>query len=328
MSQTIKLPNYSSNNLKEVTRIDADITAAATTFTVQNTQGLEVGNFVIVGTPGGETTEMITVKTVVSNTSIEALAALKFNHSRYDQVSVLNGNKLNIYRSANVNGLQPADSTYTLIDTIDIDTDQAYTNYNDTTGSSNYWYKYTFYNSTTTAETNLADSKSARGGGTGDYCSLDLIRNEAGFRNAKYITDEMIDVKRQAAQREIDGTLNGFYVVPFIAPINERIADICVRLAAGLLLTAQYGAINSISNASGKAKTDEARADLQKLVRKEEVLTNAAGVSQVGDGGTGGVSSWPNDNTASNDISTMAEGQDGGHVFRMSDNLGYYGRKF
>jgi hypothetical protein len=332
MSQTIKIPNYTStskpSNLTGTTRLDADAAAAASTITVQNTQGFTAADFIIIGTPGSDTTEMLTIQTITPSTTITPTTALKLPHSKYSYVYGLVGNQIKVYRAPNVNNDQPADSAFTVLATVSIQDDQAYTTYIDSVGSSAYWYKYTYYNATSLFETNLADSTATRGGDAGNYCSLDSIRLESGFRNAQYITDDMIDAKRKAAQDEINGTLNGFYITPFVAPINAFISDITVRLAAGLLLTEQYNVVNKTNNINGLAKIKSARDDLNKINLKEIVLTDANGVSFALDGSTGGASSWPNETTAATDISQMSDGQDGGHVFSMADLLGYFGRKY
>src|SRR5205085_9399943 len=100
------------------------------------------------------------------------------------------------------------------------------------------------------------------------YCSLNEIRSESGFTYASYITDPMIDEKRQAAQSEINSTLSSYYTVPFTPPISPLLSDICKRLAAGLLLQEKYSHVNN-PDVNGTNKLTEARADLQKLIHPE-----------------------------------------------------------
>lgn len=339
MAQTIDIPNFSTNNLIQQTRLAADVASGVPTIAVQNNAGFANSDFVIIGTPGSDSTEMLTILSKSAASGITFTANLSLKHSLYDFVNSLFGDKIIVYRAANSTGLQPADTDFAVLDTISIQPDQAYTRYTDADGSSSYWYKFTYKNSASLSETNLADSKAVRGGGAGDYCSIAAIREEAGFKTANFITDEMIDVKRQAAQDEINGTLHGFYVVPFQVPVNQFITDICRRLAAGLLLLEQYGEINNTETSSGKSKRDGARADLAALAEKQKVLTDQTGQSLALPGATGGISGWPNSTTDA----TARSGGGAPRLFRMGDIQGqpastdsdgntagnaYYGRKW
>lgn len=320
MIQTIKVPNFKSNNLVSETRLDADALVNATTFTLQNTAGFTTGDYIILGTPGAETAEILIVATVPTSTSLTTTAGSKLAHSKYDYIHSLFGNQVKIYRAPNVDGTQPADGTYVLLGTSTIQADSGMTAYNDAGGSDSYWYKYTYYNSTTATETNLADSASSRGGGSGDYCTIDAIRNAAGFRNAPYVTDDMIDAKRQAAQSEINASLNDKYTVPFTAPINPWIAEICTELAAGLLLVDQYSATNTSNTADGMKRIAEARANIEQLALGNKILTGSTGTPTTT---VETPKSWPNETTAT------ASSDDGGapRIFRMSDIQGYTDRR-
>lgn len=333
MSQTLNINNFGPTNLVQQTRLSAVTPASSATLGVLNNAGISANDFIAVGTLGSDTTELLTVQSITGENTITPTAHSTLDHAAYDYVNKLFGNKIKVYRAPNVNGLQPDDTDFASIATIDIQIDRAYTQYTDATGDNTFWYKFTYFNSTLSSETNLADSKSVRGGSTGDYCSIYDIREEAGFKNAPYVTDPMIDAKRQAAQDEINGTLHGFYTVPFTAPINPFISDICRRLAAGLLLIEQYSAISATSTANGTAKVTAARADLQALAMKEKVLVDTTGASMAQPGSTGGVSSWPDATTDATSGGTvvptvLGEGQDGGHVFRRRDMLGYTTRKY
>jgi hypothetical protein len=229
------------------------------------------------------------------------------------------GTQVKIYRAPNdptVN-LQPADTAFAPLTTISIAYNSSLSKYSDATGSNAYWYKFTYYDPDTSTETDLADSKSVRGGGSGNYTTLDAIRQEAGFIGAPFISDVTIAEKRAAAEDEINGTLHEIYPVPFAAPVNAFIASIATRLAAGLLLLEEYPEATAASGVSGQAKVDDARLDLDRLILKEVVLTDATGTSTALPGSTGGVSGWPDDSTT-----------DAPRLFHMSDIQGYYGRQF
>lgn len=319
MSQTLTIPNYAQRNILESTELSSDAVSGQAALTVANNQNFAANNHVVIGTLGGDYLEKILVLSVAGTTTITATANLSRTHTKYAPVKKLYGNKIRIYRSANVNGSAPADGDFAELATIDIDFDQAQSSYTDNNGSSDYWYKFTYYNSVADSETPLSDSNAVRGGGYGNYASLESIRKEAGLQGNSYITDELIDEKRQAAQALINSTLAGRYVVPFESPINPLIAEITRVLAAGYVLTKEYGNTSSSTYKEGKDKIDSVtNADktgtLDRIDSGSLTLVGATGVSVAATGG-GNVAGWPNDTTAT------AQATVGGapRLLRMSD---------
>jgi hypothetical protein len=296
MSTILSIQNFSDRNVKETTALNLDAPIGSTALTVSNNQNIAANDYLLVGNPGGETTEILAVSSVATAVTVNT-AATTLIHNRFDPVRALVGNQIRIYTAPNVSGLQPADTAFTtILATIAIDPDQAQTIYTDATGTSNTWYKFTYYNSTTTSETSLADSTSARGGGVGNYCSIEQIRNQ-GVKS-RYISDSTIDQKRQAAQSEINGALVGHYAVPFVAPINPFIVDLTARLAAGLILTTQYGIFSTLNTTNGKALLDEARKQLVALQTDSADLVDSNGNSiGLTTPGASAVEGWPNETT-------------------------------
>ena len=75
-----------------------------------------------------------------------------------------------------VDGNIPADASFSQIGTaIDIDPDQTFTIFTDGSGGSEYWYKTTYFNSVTLAETNITQSFAARGGGYGHLVAVERV---------------------------------------------------------------------------------------------------------------------------------------------------------
>lgn len=299
MSVTLKIDNFSSNNILETSTLAADSIVDALTMTLQSNQGFGANSLALIGTPGSEASDLAVVSGVSGSTIIQfADGQIKYPHSRFDRIATLFGDKIKIYRASNVNGTQPPDSSFAPFSgsLISIDPDQASTSFTDGAGDSTYWYKFTYYNTISTLETNLADSISIRGGGYATYCSVDDVRNEAGFNNAPKITDAMIDLKRKAAQEIINSALGGFYTVPFSMPVNPFIADITTRLAAGYLLLEQYGSFGTQNNQNGQSKVDKAMADIKWLQSGEGTLLDSTGTS-ISLPDPGGFTGWPNDDT-------------------------------
>lgn len=312
MSKTLTLNNFPAANVVETSELNADA-VAGTSFTLKDNQGFSSGDFVIIGRLGSETAELRTVDAANANlTGLTITAATKLPHDRFDPITKLFGNKMRIYRAANVDGSIPAAASFTLLETIDIDPDQMATRYTDATGSSDYWYKRVFYNSTTAAETPLDEATAVRGAQYPAYATVEEIRDKAGLNSARYITDEKIDEKRRAAQAVIDAQLTGLYTVPFTIPVNPLIKEITQLLAAGYLLTQE--ATSAGLRAQGQALIDQATGLLNKLDNKELKLTGLQGEAEtVTDGG--GYNAWPNGDTATADETVGG----GPRMFRVSD---------
>lgn len=299
MSTTLKIDNFASINVKERTSLAVDINAAATSLTLVNNNNIVASDYILVGRPGSETGE-IRVAASVSGATILVTNAITLHHDAYEDVTALIGNQINIYRAPNTNNLQPADGTFTKLATVNIDPDQLSTTYTDANGGDGYWYKFTYFNQTNLAETSLSDSGAARGGGVGNYATLDDIRSAAGFEKNYNISDSYIDGFRRSAQDQVNGSLAGVYVLPFTTPINGFINRITIQLAAGQIKLDQFGK----NNEEGQAMIDWAEAQLKSIRGGDLTLTDSTGavLPQPGGGGTvpgGGMgfSGYPNNKT-------------------------------
>lgn len=331
MAQTLEINNFSAPNILELSQLDADNAAGDVTLTIKNNNNIGVNDFIVIGTLGSETSEIKKVSAVSGATGL-TVPALSFKHNRFEAITKLFGDQITVYRAANVNGIQPADASFAVFSgsNFSIDIDQLATNFSDSTGSSSYWYKYVYTNSVSGLSTNLADSSSARGQGYNNYASLDDIRGQAGFRNARYITDAMIDEKRQTAQQTINAMLVGLYTIPFQSPINPLVRDMTIRLAAGWLLLQQYSHVANANTVKGQDMVDsvtnkDKTGDLDKLALGNLTLTDANGNAMDIEGaGADAFNSWPDTTTAS------AAASDGGgaRLFRISDIQGYTSRNY
>lgn len=319
MSQTLKVANFSDVNIVDETRLTGPIVPGAIDLPVENSwNNFSGGAFVLIGVAGSKVGEINQAGVIESASDIPLASPTILNHNQFDPVYSLFADKIRIYRAADAGqGAQPADAAFnygTPYDTIAIDPSDANTGYTDVTGGPQWWYKATYYNSSSGAESDIASSVAVRGNFTVDYCSLDEIRREAGFKFAPYITDDQIDEKRQAAQDEINGALDVFYQTPLQPPIPSNLKNICIVLAAGYLRAAQYSQISD-PGVNGQNKIDWAQIELDKLILKERVLVNKQGVALDQPGAAGGVEGWPNATTAN------TRGSQGGsaRVFRISD---------
>lgn len=317
MGQLLKLANYPAANIVEETQLDADM-AAGTSLTLKDNQGFASGNFVLIGQRGSEVAELRTVDTVNANlVGLTITAATKLSHDRFDQLTKLFGNKMKIYRAANVDGSIPSDASFGAVyATIDIDPDQTSTEYTDATGSTSYWYKRTFYNPTSLAETPIAEATAYRGFENMLYATPEQVRRKAGMKDNKWISDETIIEKIRAAMSVIDGTLTGLYTVPFSIPTNQIINEITQLLAAGYLLTQESTnrAIKERGEALiAQATNKDGNGWLDKLNKKEVKMVGITGDVQASTD-SGQYNGWPLEATATAD-STEGGGE---RMFRVS----------
>jgi hypothetical protein len=307
MSTLLRVDNFASRNIKERIRLSADVAAAATALTVENNQGATVDYPVLIGPRGREQTELRRVLSVAGASTINLSAALSFAHVSGDEGVILFGDQIKVYRAANVDGRTPADASFAafLASPVNIDFDQLMTDIQDPSGSSSYWYKFSYYNSTTTDETSLADSIAVRGGGFGHYASVDAIRDEAGFSRNENIKDATIATYRDRAESIINSKLHGFYTLPLSSPIPGNITAITVLLAAGLLMNKEYGAMNTGGTSTeGKAKVDDAMAMLTELVSGDATITDQA---DTGLDTSDRVSGYPDDSEDAGDFKFTME---------------------
>lgn len=298
MPVRLKIDNYPSLNIKETSSLATDVEVGATSIILLNNDRIIAGDYVVFGRRDSETAELKIIQSA-SGATIVVTEAMTLHHDAYEEVTALYANQIKIYRAANVNGTAPADGAFAVYgDPIDLDIDQGSTSYIDPDGSSDYWYKYVYYNSTTTKQTDLMYCIAVRGGTIGQYATIDSIRAAAGFENNRNITDFYIDGFRKAAQDQINGKLAGVYVVPFAAPINSFITQITKTLAAGYIKLDQYGQ----NNEEGLSMVQWAEEQLNKIRSGELTLTDEAGntLPRPGGGGEGiggrmGFSGFPND---------------------------------
>lgn len=256
--QTISLKNFPNQNIVQSTTLTADIAAAVTSLPVENSGGFVAGP-VLIGYPGSERAELVTASATPSGSTI-TVGATKLPHNSSDPVYLVYGDQVKIYSAADTfgTGQQPADGAFTHVATVSINANAANTSYTDTAGTTATWYKYTFYNSVTTNETAIADSRAAQAGAP-HYVSLDDIRSSAGFDDAPSVTDDKIAKFRDAAEREIDGALSAIIILPLPQPTNPIIEQITKNIAAGELMQDEYNTISPVLAATGGTRAKQAR---------------------------------------------------------------------
>lgn len=298
MPTTLNLESFNEINIRERSALTAGADVGDTTTQLASTEGFAAGDVIYIGQLSREGCEKAVIASVDNATTVTLDSALTLPHGRFEAVSSVVGNKIRIYRAANVDGSVPARESFTVLIDREIDPDQQTTYYTDSEGSSEYWYRYAYYNPVTEDETSLDDSVAVRGDDFGHYASLSEIRKEAGFDNAHNLNDTAIDQQRRNAESEINTALSSKYTTPF-SPVPEIIHTLTIQLAAGLLLQNAYRGTDR-----GKDKLKAARDLIHALQVGDQTITDENG-SAITSGE--GISSWP--------------GEDQPRAFHMGDRF-------
>jgi len=308
MAEIIRLINFNPLNTAEKSKLNADAAASQAVIQAENAQGYATDDYVIVGQLGNEKSELRQISSI-TNQNITLTANLSFAHKRFEVITKLRGNQIRIYRAVNVTGKPPADASFSILATVNIDPEQLYSEYTDATGGSGYWYKQTYYNSTSTAETPLSNSEAIRGGDYGHYATLWEIRNEAGFQNNDYVTDDIISRFRDNAESLVKGALRaaGYTLpIPTDIPVPGALNNATLLLAAGYLLLQDYGVGYDGTNKEGTQKIDLGNKILEDIRNRNMYLV---GIDEVAIPVSDSVAGWPDDTTA-----TAEEADAGGDV--------------
>lgn len=128
--------------------------AGATSIETTNNNRFAANDRIMIGEMGHEKTEVVTVSAVNANGTSITIGATVFDHEADTPVYKLRFDQVKFYRSTTTE-----DGSYSVIATVDMDVDNANltTIYDDTTGTSAYYYKMTVYHSISTLESAYTD---------------------------------------------------------------------------------------------------------------------------------------------------------------------------
>lgn len=274
MATTLRIESFAPENIRERTELLEAASASDSVLRVLSTADFTMGDILYVGSQGREGCEKAVVASIGSATQLTLQSPLKYAHIAYDDVCSVLGDTIRVYRAPNVDGKIPADGSFVALATRAIEPEQLSTYYRDSNGTSDHWYKFTYTNLNTGAETDLADSTATRGQDFGNYCSLREIREEAGALQATTLPDTTVALCRTNAQNEINAALRNVYgkKVPF-NPVPGQIKTLTIQLAAALLKQIRFPGQDALWSAQLK----DARAKLLALQSKEDSLTDDDG---------------------------------------------------
>lgn len=135
---------------QETSYMTTAMVSATTTCLVANTKGFSANDYIVIE-PRTEKAEIVKITTVNSQTSL-TVGATVLSHAINSPIYRLPYNQIKFYECSTATG------TYTLVaaSTVALDYSTNYTNFNYPAGDADYFYKRTFYNSTTAVESDIA----------------------------------------------------------------------------------------------------------------------------------------------------------------------------
>lgn len=157
-----------------------------TSIVAKNTNRFAANDRIMLGEQGQEKTEVVTVSAINADGITLTIGATKFSHSADDPIYKLRFDQIKYYRSTTTET-----GTYSLISTQDLDVDNANleTIYDDTTGVSTYFYKFTFYHSISTLESAFSDVIGGGGWRRNQVGNIiDEILREVSDQNEMHVT--------------------------------------------------------------------------------------------------------------------------------------------
>lgn len=153
---------------------------------VKNSDRFQINDRIMIGEMGLEATEMVTVTGINVDQQTLTTTTTLFSHEADAPVYRLRWDQIKIYRSTSgING------SYVVIATVNLDVDNAdlSTIYDDTAGTSSYYYKTTVYNSISAVESAQTDPIAGQGYRRNQVGYLvDEILREVGDENEQHVT--------------------------------------------------------------------------------------------------------------------------------------------
>ena len=192
----------------EETTLKDDVLKTGTALSVKNNEKFSANQYVIIGKLRTETAEIRKISTVTGNETINLVAdPLLFDHAAGDPVTFINYNQVKIYRATSAGG------TYgSPIATVDLEVSAGGTSYNDTTGTSGNYYKFTYYNEQGAVESAFSDE--IPGSGYTIYMLFSMV-DDVG----ELIGDKLFE---QVTRKSIENKINHHQLLWWFSPYAKR----------------------------------------------------------------------------------------------------------
>jgi hypothetical protein len=146
--KTLYISNQDLTAEKKSTFLSADVSSGSSTLTVESIVGYAIDQNLCIGEIGEENSEIVHTHAATSptGTTITLSAALTFSHNRGTKVYIIDFDQIEVSWSATTTG------TKTVLATIEVQSDQLETIYNDSTETTGYYFSR-FVNSIPTPDT-------------------------------------------------------------------------------------------------------------------------------------------------------------------------------
>jgi hypothetical protein len=248
---------------REKTFVSADVASGAgAVIQTPNANGYAINDYIVVGWEGSEQAEMCKITNVGGNNL--TVDMLLLSHKQDEPIVKYRYNKRKFYGSTTAGGSYIELTGYGSPVQIQVDDPQG--TILEYTGSEGYlFFKSTYWNTTTSEESNIADANEVNADESLRYCSLYAIKKQAGLTNNPYITDGITENYRKQAENEVDSYLTARYVLPLTnssgnLEIPALVQRITILLAAGYQDYQEFG-----GEGEGVKWLGEARSILKQL---------------------------------------------------------------
>lgn len=253
--------------LTELTYLAVKAEANDSSITVDNVNGFDDDDYIVIGTLGSEKTELLQIGSISEQViSFKSGTQLSFGHAKEVRIQKILYNQRMFHRDTVKTG-----AFVTLIDTKNIEVDRPNGTFcEDSTGTSSHYYKATYYNSDEDIETSLDDAVAVKADESNHYTSITDVRRQAGFEEAYGISDEMIFDYREEAENEFESRISSIYSVP-LSPKPKLSRLIVNYLTAGNLLLKEYGMESDIEVSKSGARMLERANELIEKINNGEI---------------------------------------------------------
>ena len=212
---------------------------SSVSLTLEDNDHFVDNDYVVVGNEGSEQTELAQIDAAVTPGTVIQVDTLLFAHKANVPITKYKYDKRKFYGSLTAGGSYVELTAYGSPAVIQVDDPQG--TLLEYTGAEGYLYfKATYFNTETDAETDLADSDEVLADESVRYTSIYNIRVQAGLVNNPFINDGRIETKRKQAENEVNSCLFLRYALPLdeIPALIERVTTL---LAAGYIDFEEYG---------------------------------------------------------------------------------------
>lgn len=276
--------------------LSADVAAGASNvaLAVYGNEGMANSQYVAIGYEGSDTCEIQQINAAVTPGTAIQVVALIFAHKQDEPVRVFRYNDRKFYGSTSLGGsyaeLTSSGSPKPIAVTDPQGTMLEYT------GDEGYTYfKSTYWNSTTSDETDIADAIAVLADESVRYCSIEAIKRQAGLLDNPFVTDAMVETYRLRAENEVNSYLYQRYVLPLVNETTSApevpfiVENATTLLAAGYMDYREYG-----KDGEGVKWLGEARGLLKSIQNGVQRLLGTDMIEFQQKALTQGINSFPN----------------------------------